>query len=55
MSIMSLRGALAATKQSPVSRGDCFAKCARKDMWVEGNALPAHAFGRLLSAGEEEL
>jgi hypothetical protein len=28
---MSLRGAFAATKQSPVSRGDCFA-IARNDM-----------------------
>ena len=30
--IMSLRGAFFATKQSPVSRGDCFATCARNDM-----------------------
>jgi hypothetical protein len=29
--IISLRGAFAATKQSPVSRGDCFATCARND------------------------
>lgn len=29
--IMSLRGAFAATKQSPVTRGDCFA-IARNDM-----------------------
>ena len=32
MIIMSLRGAVAATKQSPVSRGDCFATCARNDI-----------------------
>ena len=30
--IMSLREAFAATKQSPVSGGDCFATCARNDM-----------------------
>ncbi len=31
MSIMSLRGAYAAKKQSPMPEG-CFAKCARNDM-----------------------
>jgi hypothetical protein len=38
MIIMSLRGAFFATWQSPV-RGDCFAKGARNDMWVNVNAL----------------
>ena len=47
---MSLRGAFAATKQSPVSRGDCFAKCARNDMWAKVNALR-----ELQSASGEEL
>jgi hypothetical protein len=32
MIIMSLRGAFAATKQSPVARGDCSA-AARNDTW----------------------
>ena len=35
---MSLRGAFAATKQSPVRRGDCFA-IARNDMVTKVNAL----------------
>jgi hypothetical protein len=30
--IMSLRDGVLPSKQSPVSRGDCFAKCARNDM-----------------------
>jgi hypothetical protein len=34
MNIMSLRGAYAATKQSPVSRGDCLATSARNDIQV---------------------
>jgi hypothetical protein len=46
---MSLRGAIAATKQSPV-RGDCFAKGARNDMVAEVNALR-----ELQSASGEEL
>ena len=48
MNIMSLRGAFAATKQSPVTRGDCFAPCARNDM--QGGALR-----ELQSASGEEL
>lgn len=32
MMIMSLRDGGSPSKQSPVSRGDCFAKCARNDM-----------------------
>ena len=32
MILMSLRGAFAATKQSPHKKGDCFATCARNDM-----------------------
>jgi hypothetical protein len=32
MIIMSLRDGALPSKQSPVSRGDCFAKCARNDM-----------------------
>jgi hypothetical protein len=31
--IMSLRDGGLPSKQSPVSRGDCFATCARNDMW----------------------
>ncbi len=46
---MSLRGALAATWQSPV-RGDCFATCARNDIWAKVNALR-----ELQSASGEEL
>ena len=45
---MSLRGAFAATKQSPV-RGDCFA-AARNDRWAKVNALQ-----ELQSASGEEL
>jgi hypothetical protein len=37
--ILSLRGAFAATKQSPHLRGDCFATCARNAMWAKVNAL----------------
>jgi len=32
MIIMSLRDSDLLSKQSPVSRGDCFATCARNDM-----------------------
>ena len=32
MIIMSLRDGDLPSKQSPVSRGDCFAKCARNDI-----------------------
>ena len=32
MNIMSLRDGVRPSKQSPVSRGDCFATCARNDM-----------------------
>jgi hypothetical protein len=35
---MSLRGAYAATKQSPARRGDCFATCARNDMLAKVTA-----------------
>mgnify|MGYP006961788819 CR=1 FL=1 len=35
--IMSLRDGGFPSKQSPVSRGDCFATCARNDM--QGDAL----------------
>jgi hypothetical protein len=37
MIIMSLRDGGFPSKQSPVSRGDCFATCARNDM--QGDAL----------------
>ncbi len=47
---MSLRGAFAATKQSPVSGEDCFATCARNDMCAKVNALR-----ELQSASGEEL
>jgi hypothetical protein len=49
MNIMSLRGAFFA-KQSLVTRGDCFATCARNDMWAKVNALR-----ELQSAGGKEL
>ncbi len=48
MILVSLRGAFAATKQSPVSRGDCFATCARNDMQTV-------TLRELQSAGGEEL
>jgi hypothetical protein len=48
MIIMSLRDGGFPSKQSPISRGDCFAKCARNDM--QGDALR-----ELQSAGREEL
>jgi hypothetical protein len=48
MIIVSLRGAFAATKQSPVREG-CFA-IARNDMWAKVNALR-----ELQSASGEEL
>jgi len=38
MIIMSLRGAFAATWQSPIIRGDCFA-IARNDMQAKVNSL----------------
>ena len=47
---MSLRGAFAATWQSPVVRGDCFA-IARNDMQMARLA----SLCELLSATEEEL
>jgi hypothetical protein len=53
VSIMSLR---VFEKQSSIRRGDCFATCARNDMWAEVNALPALcSSGRLQSASGEEL
>lgn len=39
MIIMSLRDGDRPSKQSPVSRGDCFATCARNDMVAKVNAL----------------
>ena len=49
MIIMSLRGAFAATKQSPNKQAGCFAKSTHNDIWAMVNALPAHAFGRIRS------
>ena len=46
--IMSLRDGDLPSKQSPVSRGDCFATCARNDMQTA--SLPELQF-----ATEEEL
>jgi len=54
MIFMSLRDGVLPSKQSPVSRGDCFA-IARNDIFVKVNTLPAHAFGRLQSASGEEV
>ncbi len=48
--IMSLRGAFAATKQSPVSGGDCFATCARNDMLTASLRELQSATGEELSA-----
>jgi len=45
---MSLRDGDLPSKQSPVSRGDCFAKCARNDM-------PTASLRELQSATGEEL
>ena len=44
MSIMSFRGAFAATKQSPCKRGDCFA-IARNDMLAKVNVFPRASLG----------
>jgi hypothetical protein len=49
MIIMSLRDDGFPSKQSPVSRGDCFATCARNDMWE----LQSHK--GMISANGEEL
>jgi len=48
MIIMSLRDGGFPSKQSPVSRGDCFATRARNDMQDNG-------FREVQSAGAEEL
>ncbi len=48
--IMSLRDGAFPSKQSPVSRGGCFAKCARNDMLAKVNALQ-----ELQSQSQEEL
>jgi len=48
--IMSLRDGDLPSKQSPVARGDCFAKCARNDMWVNGVREVQSASGEELSA-----
>ena len=50
MIIMSLRGAFAATKQSPHLRGGSFATCTRNDMSAKVNVLR-----ELQSASGEEL
>ena len=47
---MSLRDGVLPSKQSHVTRGDCFAKCARNDMWAKVNAPRVYQ-----SAGGEEL
>ena len=52
---MSLRGALAATKQSPVSRGDCFATCARNDMQTTPRKGMISLLRQLQSQTQEEL
>ena len=51
---MSLQDGVLPSKQSSVSRGDCFAKCARNDLPTA--SLPALCTsGRLQSATGEEL
>ena len=50
MIIMSLRDGGFPSKQSPVTRGDCFAKCARNDMQTRLASLR-----ELQSATGEEL
>jgi hypothetical protein len=45
MIILSLR---VFEKQSPVSRGDCFATCARNDMVSKVKALPSSSMGKEL-------
>jgi hypothetical protein len=48
--IMSLRDGGFPSKQSPVSRGDCFAKCARNDMQMVALRKSQSATGEELSA-----
>jgi hypothetical protein len=48
MIIMSLRDGVLPSKQSPSTRGDCFATCARNDM-------PTASLRELQSATGEEL
>ncbi len=50
MNIMSLRDGDRPSKQSPVSRGDCFATCARNDMQVVSLRELQSATGEGLSA-----
>ena len=54
---MSLRGAFAATKQSPNRQGGCFATCARNDMQMQ--RLASHkgiiSLRELQSQTQEEL
>ena len=47
--IMSLRDGGFPSKQSPVSRGDCFATCARNDMQTASLPAPFFEGGRELS------
>ncbi len=48
--IMSLRDGDLPSKQSPVSRGDCFATCARNDMQTASLRELQSATGEELSA-----
>jgi hypothetical protein len=48
--MMSLRDGGFPSKQSPVSRGDCFAKCARNDMQEAALRESQSATGEELSA-----
>jgi hypothetical protein len=47
---MSLRDGVLPSKQSPVTRGDCFAKCARNDMQTASLRELQSATGEELSA-----
>ena len=48
--MMSLRDGVLPSKQSPVTRGDCFAKCARNDMQTASLRELQSATGEELSA-----
>jgi hypothetical protein len=50
MNIMSLRDGVLPSKQSPVSRGDCFATCARNDMQMVSLRELQSATGEVLDA-----
>ena len=50
MIIMSLRDGVLPSKQSPVTRGDCFATCARNDMQEAALRELQSATGEELSA-----